>query len=119
MIARLPCPSHLDPETLLAEVHAEIPLPFSVEVDEELVFRFDDELTIEQQAQLAAVVAAHDGSAAIEERSEKKLRAEQIIASNQALVDLARAKRLAGEGLTQQELAAIADLFMFQGFQPQ
>jgi hypothetical protein len=119
MIARLPCPSHLDPETLLAEVHAEIPLPFSVEADEEIVFRFDDELTIEQQAQLAAVVAAHDGSAAIADRAAKKERSEQILADNQALVDQARAKRLAGETLTTQELAAIADLFMFQGFQPQ
>ena len=106
-----------DAETL----HGEIDLlgfgPCRIEwTDTNFVCVFERELTTEQQEQLVATVAAHDGSAAIEERAEKKLRAEQIVASNQATVEAARAKRLAGESLTQQELAAIADLFMFQGF---
>ena len=113
MIIRLPCPARLDPETVLAEVHAEIPLPFSVEVDGQLVFRFDDELTTEQQAQLAAVVAAHDGSAAIAERAEREAKILAIQDANKALVESAREKRLRGEQMSQQELAALVDLLMF------
>lgn len=119
MIIVFPRPIHLDPETLLTEVAAHTSVPFSVDAGVELTFRFEGDLSEIEQAHLVAAVSAHDGSEAIATREAKRLRAEQIIADNQALVDAARAKRLAGENLTQQELAAIADLFMFQGFQPQ
>lgn len=80
---------------------------------------YDSPLSDVQHAAVVVVVENHDGTQAIYEFEQKKLRAEQILADNQALVDSARAKRLAGQTLTNQELAAIADLFMFQGFQPQ
>jgi hypothetical protein len=80
---------------------------------------YDTPLSDEQHAAVVVVVENHDGTQAMQEFELKKVRAEQILADNQALVDSARAKRLAGETLTNQELAAIADLFMFQGFQPQ
>jgi hypothetical protein len=80
---------------------------------------YDEALSDLARAAVVTIVQNHDGSQAIIQYEEQKLRAEQILADNQALVDQARAKRLAGETLTTQELAAIADLFMFQGFQPQ
>jgi hypothetical protein len=116
----LPRPANCEADSLHAQIAAVGLGTCGIEwQDDELGFRFDDELTAEQQARLSAVVAAHDGSTVIAERAEKKLRAEQLVADSQAIVDAARAKRLAGEPLTQQELAAIADIFMFQGFQPQ
>lgn len=65
---------------------------------------------------VALVVLEHDGTDAIHEDEAKRQRMAEILAQNQATIEAARAKRLAGEALTAQELAAVADLFMFQGF---
>jgi hypothetical protein len=65
---------------------------------------------------VALVVDEHDGADAIREDEAKRQRMAEILAQNEATIEAARAKRLAGEALTAQELAAVADLFMFQGF---
>jgi len=80
---------------------------------------YDTDIADNDRSRVVTVIENHDGTSAIASYEEQKQRSEQILADNQALVDQARAKRLAGETLTTQELAAIADLFMFQGFQPQ
>ena len=103
-----------DAETL----HGEIDLlgfgPCRIEwTDTNFVCVFERELTIEQQAQLAAVVAAHDGSAAIAERAEREAKILAIQDANKSLVESAREKRLRGEQMSQQELAALVDLLMF------
>jgi ABC-type xylose transport system substrate-binding protein len=103
-----------DAETL----HGEIDLlgfgPCRIEWTEtNLACFFERELTTEQQAQLAAVVAAHDGSAAIAERAEREAKILAIQDANKALVESAREKRLRGEQMSQQELAALVDLLMF------
>lgn len=77
---------------------------------------FDGQLSADSEAVVAHVVEVHDGTVAIHEDEVKRQRTAEILAQNQATIEAARAKRLAGEVLTAQELAAIADLFMFQGF---
>ena len=74
---------------------------------------FERELTTEQQAQLAAVVAAHDGSAAIAERAEREAKILAIQDANKALVESAKEKRLSGQQLTQAELSALVDAMLF------
>jgi hypothetical protein len=87
--------------------------PYSILWDDELTFRFDTELTAEQQMQLAAVVAAHDGTLAIAAREEREAKIAVIVSTNMALVESAREKRLLGEPLTPLELAALVDLLIF------
>jgi len=81
--------------------------------DDELSIEFETPLVAAQQAQLEAVVAAHDGSAAIAERAEREAKILAIQDANKALVESAREKRLRGEQMSQQELAALVDLLMF------
>lgn len=136
LVLRIERPAHPYPPLLHSQIDAlDLGIPYRIEwpTREEMSpeeqsdwptgtinrLAFDGSLTEPQRDDVVLVVMTHDGSQAILEAEEKRLRAEQIIAQNQALVDQARAKRLAGETLTQQELAAIADLFMFQGFSPQ
>lgn len=76
---------------------------------------FDGQLSATQRASVATTVKNHDGSTAIREDEAKRQRSAEILAQNQATIDSARAKRLAGQALTESELAAVADLFMFQG----
>jgi hypothetical protein len=87
--------------------------PYSILWDDELTFRFDTELTAEQQMQLAAVVAAHDGTLAIAAREEREAKIAEIVLTNMTLVESAREKRLRGEPLTPLELAALVDLLIF------
>lgn len=77
---------------------------------------FESVLDSLEQDAVALVVFEHDGTDAIREEEAKRQRMAEILAQNQATIEAARAKRLAGEALTAQELAAVADLFMFQGF---
>lgn len=78
--------------------------------------RFDALLDDVSEDAVAIVVEEHDATDAIREEEAKRQRMAEILAQNQATIEAARAKRLAGEALTAQELAAVADLFMFQGF---
>lgn len=77
---------------------------------------FEGQLDATSEDAVALVVDEHDGATAIREDEAKRQRMAEILAQNQATIEAARAKRLAGEALTAQELAAVADLFMFQGF---
>lgn len=103
-----------DAETL----HGEIDLlgfgPCRIEwTDANFVCVFERELTTEQQEQLAELVEAHDGSAAIAERAEREAKILVIQDANKALVESAREKRLRGQQLTQAELAALVDAMLF------
>jgi hypothetical protein len=113
-VITLPKPAHCDPETLHAQVDSCAFGPYIIRWETaELQFEFDEELSAEQRAQLEAVVAAHDGSAAIAERAEREAKILAIQDANKALVESAREKRLRGEQMSQQELAALVDLLMF------
>ena len=109
----LPKPLRCDVDSLHAQVDLLCFSPYSILWDSELVFRFDDELTAEQRARLAAVVASHDGALAIAAREEREAKIAAIASANSALVESAREKRLRGEQMTQPELAALIDLLMF------
>lgn len=103
-----------DAETL----HGEIDLlgfgPCRIEwTDTNFVCVFERELTTDQQAQLAELVEAHDGSAVIVERVEREAKIFAIQDANKALVESAREKRLCGQQLTQAELAALVDAMLF------
>ena len=80
-----------------------------------LVFHFDRELTEAEEDSLRQVVADHDGSEAIAIREEQAAKIAAIQAANKALVESARAKRLAGLALSQAELAALVDAVLFPG----
>lgn len=82
----------------------------------ELIIRlvFDAQLDSSKHDTIVQIITNHDATTAIQEEEAKKQREAEILAQNQALIESARTKRLAGEILTQQELAAIADLFIFQ-----
>jgi hypothetical protein len=82
----------------------------------ELIIRlaFDAQLDSSKHDAIVQIITNHDATAAIQEEETKKQKEAEILAQNQALIESARTKRLAGEILTQQELAAIADLFIFQ-----
>jgi len=77
---------------------------------------FEGSLDAVKRDAVSLVVFEHDGADAIREDEARRQRTAEILAQNQAAIEAARAKRLAGEALTAQELAAVADLFMFQGF---
>ena len=106
-------PLHCDVDSF----HGQVDLlgfgPYSILWNDELAFRFDTELTAEQQMQLAAVVAAHDGTLAIASREEREAKIVAIVSTNMALVESAREKRLRGEQMTPLELAALVDLLIF------
>ena len=109
-------PQHADAETLHAEVDALALGPYRIEwhVDE-LVFVFDRELSSSELSSLGDVVEDHDGSAALASRELKEKRIAAIREANAKLVKSAREKRLAGKELSSQELAAMADLMLFNG----
>lgn len=110
----LPKPAHCDPETLHAQVDSCAFGPYIIRWEAaELQFEFDEELSAEQRAQLETIVATHDGSVAIAERIEREAKIAAIQEANKAFVESAKAKRLAGQPLTQPELAALIDLLMF------
>lgn len=105
---------NIDLELLHQEVDVLALGPYSIEWHEhEIRFKFDREPTESEAAALAAIVAAHDGTEAIAKRQEEAAKIAAIQAANKALVESARAKRLAGIALTQAELAALADSFLF------
>jgi hypothetical protein len=109
-------PAHTDPDTLHAEVDVLGLGPYRLEWhDDILAFVFDKELSDEEEAQLVAVVAAHDGSEAIAKRREEAEKIAAIQAANKALVESAKIKRLAGQALSQAELAALVDAVLFPG----
>jgi len=108
-------PLHCDADSLHAQIDLLGLSPYSILWDDELGFRFDDELTAEQQLRLEAVVAAHDGREAIEAASAREAAVAAVLASGAALVASARAKRIAGVALTPSESAALLDALLFQG----
>ena len=77
---------------------------------------FGGHLDEDSEDLVALVVQAHDATDAIREDEAKRQRMAEILAQNEATIEAARAKRLAGEPLSAEELAAVADLFMFQAF---
>lgn len=110
----LPRPANVDPDTLHAEVNALDLGPYSIQWHaNELWFAFDNAPSAAQERALRGIVAAHDGSAAIAQREQEAAAIAAIHAANAALVESARAKRLAGIALTQAELAALVDSFLF------
>lgn len=109
-------PTHADHETLHAEVDVLGLGSYRIDwLEAELQFHFDRELSEAEYESLASVVAAHDGSEAIAKRQEEAAKIAAIQAANKALVESARAKRLAGQALTQAELAALVDGVLFPG----
>lgn len=109
-------PVHADPDSLHAEVDALGLGSYRIDwMEAELQFHFDRELSEAESERLVAVVAAHDGSEAIAKREEEAAKVAAIQAANKALVESARAKRLAGQALTQAELAALVDAVLFPG----
>lgn len=112
----LPRPEPVDGATLHAQVNALLFGGYSIEwLESELCFRFDRELTDSEIIELSSVVAAHDGTEAIRKREEEAAKIAAIQASNRALVESAREKRLSGQSLTQAELAALVDAVLFPG----
>lgn len=113
---RLSRPEHVDAETLHAEVDALALGPYRIEWHaDELVFVFDRTLAGDDAAQLSDVVSRHDGSVAVAKREAELARVAEIKSANEALVASAKAKRLAGQDLSQAELAALVDAVLFPG----
>jgi len=113
-VIRFAKPQHADAETLHAEVDALALGPYRIEwLADELAFVFDRTLAGEDAARLADVVTLHDGSEAITKREEAAAKIAAIRSANEALIASAKAKRLAGQPLSQAELAAMVDAVLF------
>lgn len=111
---RLPRPAHADMDTLHAEVDVLGLGSYSIEwYASALCFRFDREPSSAAVARLADIVAAHDGSAIIAKREEEASKVAAIQTANAALLAVAKEKRLAGQALGQNELAALVDAVLF------
>lgn len=108
-------PLHCDADSLHAQIDSLGFSPYSISWGDKLGFQFDNDLTDEQHSRLEAVVAAHDGRAAVEAASAREAAVAAMLASGAALVESARAKRIAGVALTPSETAATLDALLFQG----
>lgn len=114
MIIKTPRPTSADMPTLHAEIDVMRLGSYSIQWhDDELWLVFDDDLSATQERELRQVVTAHDGTAAIAQREQEAAQIAAIQAANAALLESARAKRLAGVALSQAELAALVDSFIF------
>jgi len=110
----LPRPENSDAESLHAQIDALGIGPCCIEwLDDELGFRFDYDLGGLDFEALQNAVLAHDGSAAIAARVAQEEAIAAIRAAAEPLAANARAKRLAGEALTSEELAALVDVALF------
>jgi hypothetical protein len=108
------------PNACAAQLHAEIDAlghpGACIGWDEtEIVVGLDLNISDLELEKLAAVVAAHNGRAAIEAASAREAAVAAVLASGAALVESARAKRIAGVTLTPSEMAATLDALLFQG----
>jgi hypothetical protein len=110
----LPRPKNCDAESLHAQIAA---LGFGsccIEWrDDELGFRFDYDLGGLDFEALQNTVLAHDGSSVIAARAAQEAAIAVIRAVAEPLAANAREKRLAGEALTSEELAALVDVALF------